>query len=534
MAQRSYWGWGLTDQAVGDEQQQRLKLLLSTQFDVTKLTSLTPRPIADLSLPPARVTAAGPVADITTSEPYARASHTYGKGFRDVVRALEGDFRVAPDLVAHPRNENDVVAVLDWCSDQKIAVIPYGGGSSVVGGVEARLDGWRGALSLDLAKLSGVTEIDSTSRAASIAAGTFGPAIESALKPHALSLRHYPQSFEFSTLGGWLATRAGGHFATLLTHIDDMVESMRVVTPAGIIESRRLPASGAGPSPDRLFLGSEGTLGVIVQAWMRLQMRPRFRASASVKFRDFFAGAEAVRGLAQSGLFPSNCRLLDPREALINGVGDGDTTFVLIAFESGDHEVEPWMARALEIARDHGGELSQADARTPLALPDNVEGEAADRWKRMFLRAPYLRDGLIRLGALVETFETAITWDAFEGFHRSVMGAGTRALDEVCGGGSMSCRFTHVYPDGVAPYYTLIAPARGGSAVHQWDTIKAAVSEALIAGGGTITHHHAVGRDHRPWYDKQRPALFAKTLLASKRTLDPAGILNPGVLFDPA
>jgi alkyldihydroxyacetonephosphate synthase len=232
------------------------------------------------------------------------------------VRNLHGRLDHSPDLVARPRREQDVVDVLDWCARQGISVIPYGGGSSVVGGVEPRFDG--PAVTVDTTAMSAVLEIDQTSRSARIQAGALGPAIENRLRPYDLTLRHFPQSFGFSSLGGWLATRAGGHFATLYTHIDDLTESLRVVTPAGVSESRRLPGSGAGPSPDRLFLGSEGTLGIITEAWTRLQNRPKWQVTASLAFDDWSAALAATRTIAQAGLYPSNCRLLDPAEALLN------------------------------------------------------------------------------------------------------------------------------------------------------------------------------------------------------------------------
>ncbi len=218
------------------------------------------------------------------------------------------------------------------------------------GGVEHRRDGrYKAAVTLDLRNLGKVLEVDATSRAARIQGGAFGPALEAQLKPHGLTLRHFPQSFEYSTLGGWIATRSGGHFATLYTHIDDLVESLRVVSPSGVVETRRLPGSGAGPSPDRLFIGSEGILGIISQAWMRLQAKPTFRAGGSVKFKTFFSAARAVRALTQAGLYPSNCRILDPSEAFNTGsFADGAVAILVLAFESGDHSLEAWMRRALE------------------------------------------------------------------------------------------------------------------------------------------------------------------------------------------
>ncbi len=221
--------------------------------------------------------------------------------------------------------------------------MPFGGGSSVCGGVEHRLDNGRhkAAVTMDLRHLGRVVEVDATSRAARIEGGAFGPAIEAQLKPHGLTLRHFPQSFEYSTLGGWIATRSGGHFATLYTHIDDLVEALRIATPSGVIETRRLPGSGAGPSPDRLFIGSEGILGVIASAWMRLQPRPIYRAGGSISFPTFFAAARAVRALTQAGLYPSNCRILDPAEAYNTGAADGSVAeFSFLRFESGDHPLD--------------------------------------------------------------------------------------------------------------------------------------------------------------------------------------------------
>ena len=234
---------------------------------------------------------------------YDRAAHTYGKSFPDYVRGLFGDYSSAPDVVAYPRTEEEIVAVLDWAGGAQASVTPFGGGSSVVGGVEPRPDAERhkAAVTIDLRELCRVLEVDKTSRAARIEAGVFGPVLEAQLKPHGLTLRHFPQSFECSTLGGWIATRSGGHFATLYTHIDDLVELLRVITPKGLIETRRLPGSGAGPSPDRLLIGSEGILGIITQAWMRLQDRPKFRAGRAVQFPDFFTAARALRAISQAG-----------------------------------------------------------------------------------------------------------------------------------------------------------------------------------------------------------------------------------------
>ena len=530
---RKFWGWGYEEDAIDDAQTAAIADLLAARFGCER-PHLAPAPrLEELSLPTPKVAPPNALAAMCSVEPYDRAGHTYGKAFRDVVRGFRRDFAPAPDFVAFPRSEADIIALLDWASSKRVAAIPYGGGSSVCGGVEARLpNGYQGAISIDLAGLDRVVEIDRTSRAARIQAGIYGPALEDRLRPEGLTLRHFPQSFEFSTLGGWIATRSGGHYATLHTHIDDFVESLRVVTPSGVLESRRLPGSGAGPSPDRMFVGSEGTLGIITEAWMRLQDRPKYRVSASITFADYSRAAECVRVLSQSGLHPTNLRLLDAEEALTSGAGDGQSHVLILGFESADHPLDAWAARALECCRDHGGVVPEGAGRTRSDEGASREG-AAGAWRNAFLRAPYLRDALVALGFIADTFETAIPWNQFTEFHARVMAATREALAQVCGGGTVTCRFTHVYPDGPAPYFSVLAPAKRASQLEQWDEIKAAASDAILDAGGTITHHHAVGRDHRPWYDRQRPLAFIDALRAAKRALDPDAILNPGVLLDP-
>jgi alkyldihydroxyacetonephosphate synthase len=481
---------------------------------------------------------------------YDRLAHAQGKAYRDVVRGFRGEFPNPPDLVAYPESPEDVDLLLNYCADEGAAAIPYGGGTSVVGGVEARVgDQYKGVVTIDLRRMDRVLEVDPISMAARIQAGAIGPRLEEQLREHGLTLRHFPQSFEYSTLGGWIATRAGGHFATLYTHIDDLVESIRAITLDGDWESRRLPASGAGPSPDRMLLGSEGILGVIVDAWVRVRERPSEKVSAAVAFDDFAAGAEAVREISQAGLYPSNCRLLDAAESETSSAGPPGKAVLVLGFESAHHPVEDAMGLAIDAAAAHGGEPGEVkrqsaeqpgpEARREAPTPSAPGDDPVNAWRHAFLFAPYLRDSLVACGVLSDTFETAITWDRFPDFHAEVMETARRAVAEASGGpaeglGSprISCRFTHVYPDGPAPYYTVLAKARRGDEVAQWDEIKAAVSEAVIDAGGTITHHHAVGRDHRPWYDRQRPDPFADALRAAKRELDPNAVLNPGVLID--
>jgi alkyldihydroxyacetonephosphate synthase len=529
MAQRlKHFGWGREGEGMTSEEEAFALVRFQEHFHVEHFVQVTPPRLDEIKLKPPRVTPPPALQPFASTEVYDRAAHTYGKSYPDYVRGLTGDYANAPDVVVYPRDDAEVAAALDWAGGAQAAVTPFGGGSTVVGGVEAKVDRIRhkAAVTIDLSLMGQVLEVDRTSRAARIQGGAFGPALEAQLKPHGLTLRHFPQSFEFSTLGGWIATRSGGHFATLYTHIDDLVESLSVVTPKGIFHSRRLPGSGAGPSPDRLMIGSEGILGVITEAWMRLQDRPRFRAGSAVRFADFFTAAGALRAVAQSGLYPANCRILDPAEAYNTGAGDGSSAIMVLAFESGDHAVEPWMARALECCADHGGRQEAAGRE------DSHREGAAGRWRNAFIRMPYGRERLIERAIINDTFETAITWERFENFHDCIKAATETAIREATGQvGQVTCRCTHVYPDGPAPYFTFHAIGRHGQLIEQWNTIKSAALDSVIAEGGTVTHHHAVGRDHRPWYDRQRPDLFAAALKATKQVMDPQGLLNPGVLI---
>ena len=524
---RSHWAWGYEDELASQEEQRQIAELAAAATGITLPAGMeSPVPLDRVRLSAPRLAAPAQLAGICSQRPHDRARHAHGMAYRDLIRAFRGEFEHVPDLVACPRDEHDLQELLGWCADTGVALIPFGGGTSVVGGVEPRAGTqYAGTVSADLSLLSRVLEADPVSGAARIQAGIAGPALNAQLAAHGLTLRFFPQSYQFSTLGGWIATRAGGHYATGPTHIDDLVESVRAVTPAGPWESRRVPSSGAGVSPDRMLLGSEGILGVITEAWVRVQRPPVHRAAACVRFGSLLAGADAVRGITGSGLFPANCRLLDPAEAALSAGGDGNHAQLMLGFESADYEVTPLLAEALSVAKSHGGSWDEVRAGRP---------GRGGQWRDAFLRMPYLRNAFPAAGLIAETFESAVTWDKFPAFHETVTGAVAAAARRVCGSAAaVTCRLAFAYPDGPAPYFTVLAPGRRGEEADQWDAIKAAAASAVLLAGGTITHHHAVGRDHRPWYDQQRPEPFAAALRAAKAAVDPRAILNPGVLIDP-
>ncbi len=535
---RNHWGWGYEDERLSPAEVRAAAEGLAAHLGLGEVEVEDPVRLEEVRMPAPRVAPPAALAEICSSDDHARAAHAWGKSYTDVVRGFRGSFEHPPDFVAYPREESEVERVLEWCAAERVAAIPYGGGTSVVGGVRPEVpSAYNGAVTIDVGAMARVLEVDQVSRAARIQAGANGPTLERQLGEQGLTLRHFPQSFELSTLGGWIATRAAGHFAMVWTHIEDFVESVRAITPAGGWESRRLPGSGAGVSPDRMLVGSEGTLGVITEAWVRVQLRPTHRRSAGVRFADFAQGAECVRALSQSGLNPANCRLVDPREARVTLAGDGSSALLVLGFESADHPVDWLMERALEICCEHGGEVEERPAGSRRGGSTGAGaggGDAVGSWREAFLRAPYIRDVFVAAGVVSETFETAITWERFPAFHEQVRAAAKQAMREVgADPGGVSCRFTHVYPDGPAPYYTVLARGRRGEEVEQWREIKRAVSDAIVREGGTITHHHAVGRDHRPWYDRQRPEAFAAALRGAKAAVDPRGVLNPGVLVDP-
>jgi alkyldihydroxyacetonephosphate synthase len=347
MKERKFWGWGYEDELLSEEEENNIDKRIAETFQLDSVERIDIPKAEQIELPKSRINPPKSLGSIFSKNQLERLNHSYGKSFPDSARSILGLFPSPPDLIAYPNSEQEITEILDWASSDDIAVIPYGGGSSVCGGVETDVGGdYAGVISLDMKNLNQIIEIDKDSRTASIQGGILGPELESKLKEYDLTMRHYPQSFEFSTLGGWIATRSGGHYATLYTHIDDFVESLKMITPSGLFETRRLPGSGAGPSPDRFAIGSEGIMGIITEASMRLQDRPTYRSSATVEFQDYEDALNALRQISQSGLFPSNCRVLDSNEALLNGAGDGTKHLLILSFESADHDKSMSLGRA--------------------------------------------------------------------------------------------------------------------------------------------------------------------------------------------
>ncbi|MEM9138953.1 MAG: FAD-binding oxidoreductase, partial [Pseudomonadota bacterium] len=377
-----HWGWGYEGDGLSPDQVRDL-LATFAEYDIQPVAEGAPPPADALALAPPRLAPPAALAAICTSDSYERALHAFGQSQPDSIRIFARDFAHAPDVVAYPETAADIAALYDWCADHGAALIPFGAGSSVVGGVTPDIGvDFNAVVTLDMSRMDQVLEIDDVSRAARIQGGIRGPALEAALKPSGLTLRHFPQSFEHSTFGGWVATRSGGHFATLMTHIDDLVESVTMVSPAGAVSSRRLPGSGAGPSPDRFMIGSEGALGIITEGWVRLQGRPVHKATAGFRFAKFFDAARAVRAVSQAGLYPANVRIVDGVELHVNGAGDGSFTLMVVSFESSDHPVDAWIARAEECCLDHGGTVDVGWRDNPKA---NFQG-AVGAWREAFIR----------------------------------------------------------------------------------------------------------------------------------------------------
>jgi alkyldihydroxyacetonephosphate synthase len=453
----------------------------------------------------------------------ARLRHLRGKSTPDLLRLRAGDAAGTPDIVLCPADHGEVAALLELCSAERIAVVPFGGGTSVVGGLEPEVAGFAGVAALDLRRMDALRELDEVSRLAVVEPGLTGPQAEALLGPRGYTLGHFPQSYEYATLGGAAATRSSGQSSAGYGRFDDLVMALRVATPAGTLELGRAPKSAAGPDLRQLILGSEGTLGVITELTVRLRPAPQQRVYEGWRLPSFTAGAQALRRLVQDGPVPTMLRLSDEAETAVNLARSGelgrtpaDGCLTIVGYEGTHEDVARCRERAATVLRHHDGEPAEPDA-----------GEA---WMRGRFRGPYLRDALLDAGALAETLETATFWSSLEPLHRATVAALRETLTAQGSPPVVLCHISHVYPAGASLYYTVVCAALEDP-VAQWRRAKAAAADAILAAGGTTTHHHAVGRDHRPWYEREIGGLGLAALRAVKAELDPAGILNPGILL---
>jgi alkyldihydroxyacetonephosphate synthase len=465
-----------------------------------------------------------------------RVLHAAGKGYPDLVRLRGGEPEGAPDAVVLPCDSQELAALLELCARRSVAVVPFGGGTSVVGGVEPLRGAHASVIVLDTRRMCEVLELDERSRTVRVGAGIRAPALERWLAARELTLGHYPQSFEYVSLGGCAATRSAGQASSGYGAIEKMIVGLRMTSPSGEIELRAQPASAAGPSLRQLLIGSEGTLGVISELSLRVREAPRERIYEGVFFEDFVAGTEALRALAQHGATPVLARLSDEAETRMSlalagtgGVkgrlgrlylrarGYGEGCLAILGYEGEPRQTQARRERGLEIVREAGG-LSVG--RSP--------GEA---WLKGRFSAPYLRDELLTHGVMVETLETATQWSNLAHLHAAVGGAIGAALRDGGTPGLVMCHVSHLYETGASLYFTFVARQREGEELSQWRAVKEAASRAIVEGGGTITHHHAVGRDHAQWLQDEVGREGVAALGALKGELDPAGIMNPGKLL---
>jgi alkyldihydroxyacetonephosphate synthase len=455
-------------------------------------------------------------------DPESRARHTRGKSTPDLLLLRSGDATDAPDAVVLPGTHDEVLAVLRVCSQERVAVVPFGGGTSVVGGLTPRREGFAAAIALDVRRLNRLLELDEVSRVATLETGLRGPEAEALLGERGYTLGHFPQSFQYATIGGFAAARSSGQASAGYGRFDERVVRLLVATPQGTLELGRAPKSAAGPDLRQLILGSEGTLGVITSVAVEVTPTPAARVYEGWRFASFAAGAAALRRLVQDGPAPTVLRLSDETETALNlarpdqigADGAAGGCLAIVGYEGGEVDVATRRAAARSVL----GELGAV-----------IDEEAGRSWERGRYQAPYLRDALLDAGALVETLETVGFWSSLEGVYDAVRSA---VVDSLTAAGTrpvVLCHISHVYRAGASLYFT-VACAQGEDPVGRWRLAKAAASDAILAAGGSITHHHGIGVDHREWYEREIGPLALEALRAVKATLDPAGVLNPGIL----
>ncbi len=544
-------GWGRLGESLAMSPARREALLrsLGELFGRELRPAVEPVALDEVTLAPSRIDdatrrslrAACGDEGVRTSH-FERLTHAAGKSLPDLLRLRRGELTGAPDAVVYPPDEGAVAAVLRVAAAAGIAVVPFGGGTSVVGGVDPlAAEGQGGVIALDTTRMEALLRVDPRSRTATVQAGILGPALEEALGRHGLTLGHYPQSFEHSTLGGWIATRSTGQFSNGYGGIERMVVSVRVVTPEGVLRTLEVPRSAAGPDLNAFVLGSEGTLGVIVEATLRVRPRADHHEERGLLFRDFHSGVDALRETIVEGVPVAMLRLADARETGLYEIlrrdparrvdlsalglaaaarfGFGAGRCAMIAAAEGPERRPPReaMAKLRRIARRHG------------ALP---LGRSPGRsWHRDRFRTPYLRDLLLDHDVAVDTFETAVPWSRLEAAHASIEKAAQASLERHAGAGVAMAHLSHAYTDGASLYFTILYPLDPSHAVKQWEAIKRDATDAVVAEGGTVSHHHGVGVDHARWIGAEKGSVGLAALRAAKEAVDPAGVMNPGKLL---
>ena len=464
----------------------------------------------------------------------ARVSHAAGRSYPDLVRLRWGQIS-APDAVVYPGSHDEVRSVLAACAEAGVAVVPFGGGTSVVGGVEPAAGSFGAVIAVDLARMSGLIELDEVSLMARVAAGTTGPELEAALEVHGLTLGHLPQSWEYITIGGTVATRSAGQASTGYGRIDKVVLGLRLAAPGDELEVRVQPGT-AGPTPAlrEMIVGSEGTLGIITEATLAVRPAPEVRQYEGWSFKSFAAGVEAFRELEQAHAAGDVSRLSDEAETMMSLASAGQSGGLTAKLGQRYLKLRGHEGGCLAIL-GFEGELEEAmdranRARTLLRSAGGLRlgSRPGKAWEHQRFRAPYLRDELLDRGVMVETLETATTWTNLHNLYGAVAGALRASLGERC---LVMCHVSHLYPAGASLYFTFMAAQRPGEEIEQWHAAKTAACDAIVAAGGTITHHHAIGADHAPWIRAEIGDVGVDLLRALKTRLDPRGIMNPGKLL---
>ena len=550
----SWNGWGAAGFKNPIAAREDVWTWLAAELGMPSLLATPARPLEGIELPASQLDAAvrGQLVTILGEDrvrdsKYERAFHALGRSYHDLLRLRAGDLSTAPDVVLYPRATEEVLSVLACAAAANIAIVPFGGGTSVVGGVTGARGPFRAVATLDLSGMDQIRHIDTESLTATADAGIYGPALEQGLNTRNFTLGHFPQSFEFSTLGGWIAHRGAGQQSLRYGRPQDWLVSLKLATPRGLLTTEDFPASAAGPRLTDLAVGSEGTFGIVTEATMRVRETPAVKDYRGWLFHDFASGTSAIQNAVQGGLPAAMLRLSDATETnfyrAFGAIGERpglrdrltnlylgarrfteSAALLIVGFEGAPQLVIEGHNRFARMARD----MMALDAgRSP-----------GKRWYEGRFHGPYIRDPMMDRGVGVDTLETATRWGNIDALYTAVKAAIEKAVSETVprpgANGIVMCHISHAYQTGASLYFTIIFPRALDGELAQWRAIKTAASDAIAACGGTISHHHGVGEDHLPWIEQEKGALGIDVLRAIKHALDPKGILNPGKLIPPA